>query len=424
MVTLSSKIRKHEGGRIVGRDQGLSGGDSTSGGSGSSDGWTMEQEERLTSEWVKVDVGHQKADSRRFAELRLAASGLKGTGLLEVFAVVEVQGRGEIRREVIGQTEVVLDDPNPNFTTGFSICCDKLTQMETTIIVTFYDRCHRHWALSRSPIPMGKVEFMLSKILNSREKCLDIPLSLSSSRAEPEGLVFISLEEFRIRSSIRDLVSVRLSLDEKVDLAPNLAFFFAISRELKSSPGQWNRIYRSPLLGTPGHVHHHHMDHAKEILTSCTATICSRNLFAKDVDRRMLIELYRVDLSSHRGVENPPVLSGCVFTTVRALHNCQVLNRPLHMECQPSSNLAAAKLVYDRGSTMSGEEGERKAMILTLTGVRWHKSEAEKKRAIQQNTFVEQDCWGRKERTIEGGEMAKSWVGSSISFRRTLVLAK
>eukprot|EP00181_Compsopogon_caeruleus_P001238 CAMPEP_0184688738 /NCGR_PEP_ID=MMETSP0312-20130426/30259_1 /TAXON_ID=31354 /ORGANISM="Compsopogon coeruleus, Strain SAG 36.94" /LENGTH=401 /DNA_ID=CAMNT_0027146001 /DNA_START=125 /DNA_END=1327 /DNA_ORIENTATION=- len=314
---------------------------------------------------------------RRFVEVSVAASGLEpgvgGEGV--VYAVVErrCEESGEV--VLLGKTETVWGEKNPNFVTALATPCEALCFADQTVMVTFNRKMRR--GLGRSEkVSLGKVECSLYDLVMSAQKCIDLPLLPVRPDGTAAGVAFVSAEEFRSLQQAPDMVSLRFAMHPTSAYDRESAYIFVVSRELKHSPGQWNRVFRSVELG--GGVNE----------TEASA-ISTTTLYADDVNRKLLIELYRVPDFFSSSPARAPVLCGYVETTVSSLTDCIVVNAPLEMTVRPDGELRCATLEFDQGTIIGENKGDRKAILFRVNGVRWFRNDKERVKARKTGKIVE-----------------------------------
>eukprot|EP00181_Compsopogon_caeruleus_P006040 CAMPEP_0184678736 /NCGR_PEP_ID=MMETSP0312-20130426/1535_1 /TAXON_ID=31354 /ORGANISM="Compsopogon coeruleus, Strain SAG 36.94" /LENGTH=390 /DNA_ID=CAMNT_0027127713 /DNA_START=3222 /DNA_END=4391 /DNA_ORIENTATION=- len=340
-----------------------------------------------------------RASGRRFVELSIAASGLQIHAGWEVWAHMELcKADGE--RIPIGRTETLANDPSPNFVASFAVLSDSFRTMQQDVVLTVMRRLRRR-GLQRQQkeLVVGSSQFKLRDLLFSKHGLLDLPLI--SSTGELSGLVVISAEEFRSREAAPDMVSIHFEVDTPAHLPSTTGYFFVVSRELKSSPGHWNRVYRSSLVVPSGMG-------ATCGSTEPTTVSCG-SLFANDEARKMLIEFYRV---SHP--DDVPELCGSTETSVQALVNCLQQNMDLHMVCDEDGYLARGQLKIQPGTVLSNHRGRRNVIHLRTSGIRWFESDDARKQGRIRDSRVDRDSWGRQRTTdveVEVGAMrlSKRW---------------
>mmetsp|Transcript_8827 Transcript_8827/g.17836 ORF Transcript_8827/g.17836 Transcript_8827/m.17836 type:complete len:403 (-) Transcript_8827:488-1696(-) len=348
--------------------------------------------------------------SRRYFDVSIAASGLSVEPRWEVWVKMEMQNQGG-ERTLIGSTESIAYDPNPNFVSSFAVVSDSLRVMDQEVILTVMRRVRRRGATLRGKeSSLGSASFMFRELLRASGHSLF--LLLTSPVGMITGLLLVSGEEFRSRDSPPDMISLQFQIETSLDPDDTKGYFFVMSRAIKSRTEKWRRVYCSSIVesnrkigGTVG---------ITEIGSVSTGT-----LFADDVDRKILLELYRVTTS-----EGVPQLCGSAKTSIRTLTQQALQFERIAMNCDRGGLMESGCLAIQPGTTLGKDSGGMNSIFLKAKDISWYSSGKARDAVRAQQAQAELNA--RFPRLAETGTdligsvlISQEWVGSSL---RTLIL--
>jgi len=264
------------------------------------------------------------------------------------FVVVYVGNQQSIEEsqfEMVGRTETVWDNLNPDFVSKFYLERSRMEREKSRLLLQFYDQDSKEVEeltpeyLKQQDF-IGQVSFNVEELLSVDHRLLSIRLNNRKGAADKKsGTAVITAEEIFTRTPpVQYSVEYRFTADCEMPRRKKIFIILSRSVPFPSTLGpKWTPVYRTGALEPPAK--------SGQEFSFQDFTVVGEQLNAMDEERKLRIELYIFKKNGSH------ILQGCVELSIAKLK--RVESDYMFPIVQEKDSSLASGFVFQPGSMVS-----------------------------------------------------------------------